>query len=210
MPLTPSKKRILDYLSTYTSKNEYSPSIPEIATYFSLANSTVHQHLNELEKDGYLNRKKFKKRSVGINSFSNGNSSFFVPILGSANAGEAVILASEEKRGDLHIPSGVIKAKNGNLFALKIDGDSMNKAKINGRNIESGDFVIVDPSETSPENNDYVLSVINGCANVKKFKKDTNGIRLEPESTNKKHKPIYLSSEDDFMINGKIIAVVKK
>lgn len=62
------------------------------------------------------------------------------------------------------------------------------------------------------KNDDYVLSVIDGCANLKKFEKDTKtgAIRLLSESKNPKHKPIYVSSEDDFMINGRIISVVKK
>ena len=63
-----------------------------------------------------------------------------------------------------------------------------------------------------PKNDDYVLIVIDGCATLKKFKQDnkTGQVTLVSESTNLKHKPIFLSSDDDFMVNGKIVAVIKK
>ncbi len=88
----------------------------------------------------------------------------------------------------------------------------MNKAKISGKNLNDGDFVLIDSEYRTPRNGDCVLSVIDGMANLKKFEKDTRtgDIKLVSESTNKSHKPIYISSEDDFMINGKIIAVLKK
>jgi len=104
-----------------------------------------------------------------------------------------------------------LNRKNG-VFALRVKGDSMNKAKINGKNLEDGDFVLIDSGYKNPKNDDYVLSVIDGCANLKKFERDakTGTIRLLSESKNPKHKPIYVSSEDDFMVNGRIISVVKK
>ena len=76
----------------------------------------------------------------------------------------------------------------------------------------SCNFVLIDSQYRNPKNGDFVLSVIDGCANIKKFERDNkNGdIRLVSESTNPKHKPIYVSSEDNFMINGKIISVIKK
>ena len=87
----------------------------------------------------------------------------------------------------------------------------MNKARIDGKNLAEGDFVLIDSTYKNPKNGDYVLSVIDNCANLKKFEKNKAGeVMLISESTNPKHKPIYISSEDDFMINGKIIGVVKK
>ena len=88
----------------------------------------------------------------------------------------------------------------------------MNKAKIDGKNLKEGDFVLIDSEYQHPKDGDYVLSVIDGCANLKKFTRDkkTGEVALVSESTNPTHKPIHLSSEDDFMVNGKIIAVIKK
>jgi len=66
MQMTPSKKRILKYIEHFQLKKELSPSIPEIAKYFGLAVSTVHQHLGELEKDGYLVKEKNHPRSINL------------------------------------------------------------------------------------------------------------------------------------------------
>ena len=95
---------------------------------------------------------------------------------------------------------------------MRVEGDSMNSAKIDEKNLEEGDFVLIDSEYKAPKNGDYVLSIIDGAANLKKFERDakTGDIKLISESKNPKHKPIYISSEDDFMINGKIISVIKR
>ena len=134
-----------------------------------------------------------------------------IPILGAANAGPATLFAEENIAGYLKISQSLLNKKD-KIFALRVEGDSMNRARINGKNLEEGDFVLIDSEYKNPKNGDYVLSVIDGCANLKKFEKDMRSgeIKLLSESKNSKHKPIYVSSEDDFMINGKIISVVKK
>jgi phage repressor protein C with HTH and peptisase S24 domain len=71
--------------------------------------------------------------------------------------------------------------------------------------------VLIDSANREAHDNDYVLSIIDGCANIKKFKRGKKGdVMLVSESTNKKHKPIFVSSGDDFMVNGKIFDIVKK
>ena len=132
-----------------------------------------------------------------------------MPVLGSANAGIASVFAEENIEGHLKVSRNLLNRRDG-IFALRVEGDSMNQAKIENKKIEEGDFVLIDSEQKNPSNNDYVLSVIDGCANIKKFIKDKLGIRLESESNNPIHKPIYISSEDDYMVNGKIIAVIKK
>ena len=93
------------------------------------------------------------------------------------------------------------------VIALRARGDSMNLAKVGGRTIEDGDFVLIDTDYKSPSSGDLVLSIIDGHANLKRFRIDrkTRQIMLLPESTNSRHKPIFVSSQDDYMINGKII-----
>ena len=134
-----------------------------------------------------------------------------VPIYGSANAGPATLLADENIRGYLKVSRSVLEGKD-NVFALKVEGDSMNRAHIQGKSLEEGDFVLIDPNQKGAKNNDYVLSIIDDCANLKKFARDkkTGQIMLLSESSNKAHKPLYISSEDNYMVNGRIIGVVKK
>ena len=102
--------------------------------------------------------------------------------------------------------------KRDDIFVLKAEGDSMNLAKIGEerKNIEPGDFVIVDSENTSPRDGDYIVSVIDGMANIKKYllDKKNSRIALLSEST-QEYSPIFIHENDDFKINGKIVDVVK-
>ena len=94
---------------------------------------------------------------------------------------------------------------------MRIDGESMNKASKADVLLANGNFAIIDPTKTNPENNTYVLSVIDGLANIKKFQRDKNGIRLISESTEGIYnKPIHISSSDEYMVNGEVVAVIEK
>ena len=217
--LTKKQKKVLDFLNAYSKDKGYAPSLDEIRRHFKLVSiSTAHYYIQKLEEEGYLQKVFNQPRSINVNSnefmksiLPKSIESFSIPVLGSANAGPATSLAEENISGYLKVSHKDINRKNG-VFALRVEGDSMNKAKIAGKNLEEGDFVVIDSEYRSPKNGDYVLSVIDGYANLKKFERDnkTGEVLLISESTNPKHKPIYISSEDNFMINGKIVNVVKK
>lgn len=217
--ITKKQKEILDFLNTYSKNKGYAPSLDEIRAHFKLASvSTAHYYIKKLQKEGYLEKVSNQPRSINLNSnevirtiVPKKIESFSVPVLGSASAGPATIFAEANISGYLKISRNDLNRKDG-VFALRVEGDSMNKAKIDGKNLVEGDFVLIDSEYKNPKNGDYVLSVIDDCANLKKFEKDTKtgAIRLLSESKNPKHKPIYVSSEDDFMVNGRIISVVKK
>jgi repressor LexA len=221
--ITKKQKEIYDYIGSYIKENNFAPTLEEIAENFSnflTYPSSAYYHVKKLQNEGYLERESNHSRSVGIYRDKSvkfpllkktGMDAIRIPILGAANAGPATLFAEENISGYLKL-SHYILGKREKIFALRVEGDSMNRAKINGKNLEEGDFVIIDSEYRNPKNSDYVLSVIDGCANLKRFEKDakTGDIRLLSESRNPNYKPIYVSSEDDFMINGRIIAVVKK
>lgn len=217
--ITKKQKEILDFLNTYSKNKGYAPSLDEIRAHFKLASvSTAHYYIKKLQKEGYLEKVSNQPRSINLNSnevirtiVPKKIESFSVPVLGSANAGPATIFAEANISGYLKVSRNDLNRKDG-VFALRVEGDSMNKAKIDGKNLVEGDFVLIDSEYKNPKNGDYVLSVIDGCANLKKFERDikTGAVRLLSESKNSKHKPIYVSSEDDFMVNGRIISVFKK
>ena len=87
----------------------------------------------------------------------------------------------------------------------------MNRATVNGLTIEDGDYLLVDSEQTDPRNGDIVLSVIDDMANIKKYVWDeaNNQIVLVSQST-KDIPPIYIHEDDSFMINGKVIQIIKK
>ena len=87
----------------------------------------------------------------------------------------------------------------------------MNRATIDGKKIENGDYVIVDVDDKNVKNGDIVLSIIDGMANIKRLFVDheNNQVVLMADST-KEFPPIYIHADDDFMVNGKVIQVIKK
>ena len=217
--ITKKQKEVLDFLNSYAKGKGYAPSLDEIRQHFKLVSvSTAHYYVGRLEKEGYLKKESNQPRSISIEkdrivkpNISKTTESISIPVLGSANAGPAVLFAEENVEGYLKVPTTLIN-KRDSVFALRVEGDSMNKSKIEGKNLSEGDFVLIDSEYKNPKNGDYVLSVIDGCANLKKFERNskTGEVMLISESTNPKHKPIYISSEDNFMINGKIVNVVKR
>ena len=219
--LTKRQKQVLDFITTYTRKNRISPTIDEIRKHFRLNSvATVHQHLETLRSKGYLDRSKNKTRSLSLSrqqsvsslmTKSSRNGFALVPLVGSANAGPATIFAEENIEAYQKVPRTIVRKPSG-VFAVRVVGDSMNKARIAGNKLEDGNLAIIDSEYRNPKDGDYVLSILDGMANLKKFKqnKKTGAVMLMSESTNSTHKPIPVSDGDDFMINGKIIGVVKR
>ena len=133
-----------------------------------------------------------------------------LPIVGAADCGPATIFADENVTGYLKV-SKRIAPRGGKLFVLRAEGDSMNRSQINKKNIEDGDFVVVDSEQRTPEAGHYVVSVIDEVANIKKFIPDpvNNRIILKSEST-KDYLPIYIHENDKYEVSGKVVDVIKK
>ncbi|MDD5032716.1 MAG: S24 family peptidase [Candidatus Pacebacteria bacterium] len=176
---------------------------------------TVIYHLDQLKKKGllYLDIKK-RQRVAKPKAFAV-DKLFSIPLVGSANCGPAMELAQEDIQKYLKITQTSLKrSKPDGLIAVRAVGDSLNKANIGGENIEDGDYVIVDCKQ-QPSNGDYVLSIIDGAANFKKFFKDDSKheIRLVSEST-QEIPPIILHESDinssSYMVNGVAVRVIKK
>lgn len=170
----------------------------------------VKHHIDQLEKKGFITTDK-KNKTIEKKRHSNLTRGIMsVPIVGAANCGPATIFANENIEGYIKISKNLLK-KCKNIFAIRAQGLSMNKSVINGNTIEDGDYLIIDSSDTSPSDGDIVLSVIDEMANIKKYvwDEENNQIVLVSEST-KDIPPIYIHEDDSFMINGKVIQVIKK
>ena len=123
------------------------------------------------------------------------------------------MLAEEKIDGYLQISGQFLKDHRGpGIFAVRAMGSSMNRASINGKNIVDGDFVLVDREDKNVRSGDYVLSVINGAANIKRLMRDTlhEQIVLMSEST-QFIPPIHIHPDDfnDYLLNGKVLDVIK-
>ncbi len=177
----------------------------------------IKHHLSQLEKRGLIRidraRNLIEKIQAGsVSGFLRRGRLLTIPILGSANAGPARLLAEQNIEGYLKISNTLLgRRRSSQLFALKVDGPSMNRSSIDGKRIEDGDYVIVDGDVRDPQNGDVVLSVIDGLANLKRFHLDKQNrqIALVSEST-QDFPPIYIHEDDDFFVNGKVVQVIKK
>jgi len=172
----------------------------------------IKHHLTQLEKKGLIKTDKYKGSIAKTMSGLIKNTMLIsVPIVGAANCGPAEILAETNIQGYLKVSSNILSKKRKDIFAIRASGLSMNNAEVNGKKIEDGDYLIVDGLYKNPKNGDIVLSVIDGMANIKKYIKDDENdqIVLMSDST-KDFAPIYIHSDDDFMVNGKVIQVIKK
>ena len=219
--ITKKQKKVLDYIKGHLEKEGYAPSLEEIQKHFKLASvSTAHYYIKKLQAGGYLNKESNQPRAISFDSHGPIRSPFIdevglgsisIPIVGAANCGVPNITAIENIEGYLKVSQSLFDMTEG-VFVVLAQGDSMNAANIRGKSIEDGDYVIIDSGYKHPRSGDYVLSIIDGCANLKRFSinERTKQIMLVSESRSPEHKPIFISSEDDFMINGKIIAVIKK
>lgn len=169
----------------------------------------IKHHLTQLSKKGFITYNPIKREIKKAQKISK-EGFVSLPIVGAANCGPATIFAEENITGYLKV-SKKLAPRSGKLFVLRAEGDSMNKANINRKNIEDGDFVIVDAEQKSPEPGQYIVSIIDEMANIKKFAPDPQNKRivLKSEST-KEHLPIFIHENDSYHVSGKVIDVIKK
>ena len=190
--LTKKRKLIYEYLCDCIQNRGYPPSVREIAEAVDLkSTSTVHAHLNALEKMGYITRDSGRKRAIVLNNTEDAPSG--IPILGTVAAGEP-ILAVQDALG--YIPYET--ADNEEYFALKIKGLSMVKA-----GILDGDMVIVH-RQPAAQSGEIVIAMIDDEATCKRLKYNGENIWLLPE--NDDYEPI---PGDECVILGKVTAVIR-
>jgi len=175
---------------------------------------TVIYHLKKLRDKNMLYFDSAKKQRVAKPRAFMANDFFNIPVLGSANCGQALELAQQNILGFLKISPKILERKKPDqLYVVKAVGDSMNEAEnIKGGPIDDGDYVVVDHADTSPKNGDYVLSIIDGAANIKRFYKERKEIRLVSESK-REIPPIVLHADDldnhGYLVSGVVVRVIK-
>jgi len=195
-----------------------SMSLRQIAELVGASNKPqiVKHHLLQLQKAGLMQvdikAGVIKPVNKGYHQKQATNFFYSIPIVGAANCGPAQIVAEECVEGYLKLSAKMLPRKKHGLYVLVADGPSMNKAEIHdGLTIEDGDFVLVDSSYSIPRNGDVVVAVIDGLATIKRYREDkaNDRIVLEADST-ENFLPIFIHEDDDFVVSGKVIDVIKK
>ena len=202
LDLTKRQKEIFDFIKRYAAKTGYPPTVREIGKAVGLhSSSTVHAHLANLEKIGLLRRDPSKPRAIEL-LFDRAKRTIIpgdgagLPLVGQVAAGEP-ILAEENVEEYIEVPD-VIGGEEGD-YILQVRGESMKEA-----GIFEGDYVVVRPAEAADDGT-IVVALIEDEATVKRFYRESDHIRLQPE--NEAMEPIRTT---DATILGRVVGVFRK
>ncbi|HZK57556.1 MAG TPA: transcriptional repressor LexA [Clostridia bacterium] len=193
---------VLNYIKTEITKRGYPPSMREICKGVGFkSTSTAHGYLSKLEEKGYIRRDATKPRAIEVLNDDPGHLSYNkeivnIPVIGRVTAGTPVLAV--ENVEDI-FPFAVDFVNNSNVFILTVKGDSMIDA-----GILDNDYVIISQQPTAT-NGDIVVALIEDEVTIKRFYRESDHIRLQPE--NKLMEPIILK---DVTILGKVIGVYRK
>ncbi len=191
------QKEVYNYIIEFAEMRGYPPSVREICAAVGLrSTSSVHNHLQNLEKQGLLRRDPTKPRAIEIPELARPEI-LKIPVVGRVQAGLPV-LAEENIEDHFMLPSHFVKHTN-DLFILKVRGESMINA-----GIHDGDLAIIEKAETSSDG-EIVVALIEDEATIKTFYRETSYIRLQPE--NDTMDPIIVK---DCSILGKLVGIYRK
>ncbi len=189
--------QVLGFIREYAGLHGYPPSIREIGAHLGVSGTLgVVKHLKILERGGYIRRMRGRSRGLSLTTpVSRGA----IPIVGTVRAG-APQPAIEDIEGYLSIADSRLIRRG--AFCLRVKGDSM----INAHILE-GDLALVHPQPTA-ENRDIVVALMDGEATLKRFFRERDGIRLQPE--NPKMEPISIQpDEGELTIVGKVVGIFR-
>ena len=201
MALTKRQREILDYLAGYIDEHGYAPSFEEIAEtmgYASLA--TVHEHLTNLERKGYIKRAYNESRAIEILPSEVYQRAVELPLLGAVAAGAP--LESMMTGETMAVPDGFLR-RGGSHYVLRVRGESMIEEQI-----RDGDYVVINDRQTA-DNGEMVIALLdNSGATVKRYYRERDGrIRLQP--ANDTMSPLFVH-EDDVRIQGIVVGVLRR
>jgi len=195
--LSPKKQRFIEFIKNFTDSNQRPPTFIEIMKGLNFNSlGTVNWYIVELEKAGKIQRVKgFNgKRALSVLESRIQNQ---LPFLGIVSAGSPVEVFDNIEYMDA--PEAYCKKDN---FMLRVDGNSMIED-----GILNGDYIIAKKIQTA-QPGDTVIASIDGEATLKRFYLGSNGIELHPR--NNRYNIIYVGEEDEFIIQGKLVAVIRE
>ena len=197
--ISAKQQEILEYIKSQILERGFPPSVRDICEAVHLkSTSSVHSHLETLEKNGYIRRDPTKPRAIEIldDSFNfNRREMVNVPIIGHVAAGEPLLA---EQNIENYFPVPMEYMPNKQTFMLKVHGESMINA-----GILDGDYVLVEQTSVA-DNGEMIVALVEDGATVKRFFKEDGIYRLQPE--NDTMEPIIVK---DVQIMGKVIGVFR-
>lgn len=196
--LTKKQKQILDFIISYIKKNKISPTRKEIAKNLGLSSvSNIQQHLDALALKKYIRINPGISRNIEL--IEKVSDFVKIPLKGTIAAGQPI--EGIEEKENIAIPKEKV-LKAGNMFALRIKGNSMIE-----ENINDGDIVLIKEQSTAENGQKVVALIDNSEVTLKTFFKERNFIRLQP--ANKNMSPIIIEADRDFAIQGVLFDIIK-
>lgn len=195
--LTKRQNEILGFIRDYIQDNQYPPSIREIGRFFNISVKGAYDHVKALEKKEVIAVNHSKSRAITLTPEEDGcGETRKIPILGNVAAG-LPLFAEENYDGSLSLPMDVLR--KGNLFALRVEGESMT-----GAGIFDGDLAVF-VQQPLAENGEIVVAMVDDAVTLKRFFKETNRIRLQAEN------PAYPSIfTQNAKVLGKLITIIRQ
>ena len=196
--LTKRQQEVLDYIKNHVQTAGYPPTVREIGGAFKISEKGAYDHLRAIERKGYIKRTARKNRAIEVLDFIpiHRKEVIEVPIVGRIAAGEP-LLATQNIEGTLPLSKEMVGEEE--FFALRVKGMSMIEA-----GIFNGDYVIV-KQQSSAEQGEIVVALLDDEATVKRFYRDNNHIRLQPE--NSAMNPIFVK---EVAILGKVVGLFRR
>ncbi|HBT81530.1 TPA: hypothetical protein DEB04_02300 [Candidatus Giovannonibacteria bacterium] len=192
--LTPRQKQVLDFVTSYTKKRGFAPSLEDIRKRLRLSSvSNIHQHIEALREKGYLNKRKNQRRSIEISS---AEKLIKIPLLGTIAAGHPIEAIEIPEK--ISIPGDFI-GKHGEHYALKVAGDSMI-----GDGIFDGDVVVIRKQKTADDGQTIVAIIDDNEVTLKKIYREKGRIKLQP--ANQAMLPIYRKEVE---IRGVVVRIIR-
>ena len=201
MPLTKRQKEILDYIHGFIDEHGYAPSFEEIARAFGYSSlATVHEHLSNLERKGYIRKSYNESRSIEMVPAEGASSAVDLPLLGAVAAGLPIEAIQDQE--SLSVPMDMVRPGKDN-FVLRVEGDSMIDEQI-----RDGDYIVVSSQPTASDGEVVVALVGGDSATVKKlFREPGNQVRLQP--ANPGMDPIVLPAQD-VAVQGVVVGLIRR
>ncbi len=201
MPLTKRQKEILDFIHGFIEEQGYAPSFEEIASAFGYSSlATVHEHLSNLERKGYIRKAYNESRSIEMIPEADSISALELPLLGAVAAG--LPIEAIQGQESLSVPTDMVRPGRDN-FVLRVEGDSMIDEQI-----RDGDYIVVTAQPTASDGEVVVALVGGESATVKKlFREPGNRIRLQP--ANPAMEPIILDA-GEVAVQGVVVGLIRR
>lgn len=200
--LTKKQTEILHFIRGFIEENGYAPSYREVAAHFGISSTaTVHEHIKNLERKGFLTSDPDTVRSIevgpsAVSTVSDAVRALLLPLKGLITAGAPIEAVETDEK--MAVPAGMVK-EGEDAYVLKVKGESMIED-----GILSGDYVVV-IATPSPQDGDTVVALLeNNYATLKRFYKEKGRVRLQP--ANRTMQPLYVK---DIIVQGIVRGVIR-